>query len=101
MGRARRHEKSAPGRVRGYGVTMWLRRKQQRVTEAPSGVRIRHPDGSVSECALMRDPDDQDGCAQWIAVVPEGTVAGAGEHRLEVDYLPAYTGISVMMPVRD
>ena len=80
-------------------MTMWLRRKRERVTEAPRGVRIRHPDGSVSECTLMRDPEDQDGCAQWIAVPPEGTVAGIGEHHLEVDYLPAYTGISVMMPV--
>jgi hypothetical protein len=81
---------------------MRLRRKQQRETEAPAGVRIRHDDGSVSECVLVRDPEnDRDGNAQWIAVPPEGTRVDIGEHRLEVDFLPAHTGISVMVPVRE
>ena len=32
-------------------------RRRRRGTE-PCGVRIRHGDGRISECALLRDPDD-------------------------------------------
>ena len=47
----------------------------------------------------MRDPDDSGGCAQWIAVPPEGASADPFRDRLEVDFLPAYTGITILVPV--
>jgi hypothetical protein len=79
---------------------MRFRRKETQQEDAPRGVRICHGDGSVSECSLVRDPDDSDGCAQWMAVPPESATADPYRDRLEVDFVPAHTAITIMMPVR-
>jgi hypothetical protein len=63
--------------------------------DEPRGVRIVHADGRVSDCSLVRDPENRAGIAQWIAEPPEGTVFAPACDHLEVDYLPGRTRISV------
>lgn len=75
---------------------MRLRKRQQREPEPPRGVKILHADGSVTECAVVCDPEDQDGLAQWIAVPPEGTVFRPGD-KMTVDVLPPRTGLSLRL----
>ena len=74
---------------------MRLRRRRPPVTDEPRGVRIVHADGSVSECALVRDPDNRRGCAQWLAEPPPGTVFVTPVDVLQVDFLPGRTGITI------
>ena len=65
-------------------------RRRRRGSE-PHGVRIRHGDGRISECALLRDPDDDpEGRAQWLAQLPPGVVmdVAAGDV-LAIAYLPS------------
>jgi hypothetical protein len=83
------------------GLKWWLRTftrsGRQKWLEhelGPRGVRILHADGRVSECTLVRDPEDRNSRAQWLAVPPEGTVCGPGDH-LAVDYLPGRTEITL------
>ena len=67
----------------------------------PSGVRIHHADGRVSECALIRDPDnDAKGNAHWIAVPEPGTLIGNGDS-LAIDVLPGHTVVSVDAGIAD
>lgn len=74
-------------------------RRRERKREAPRGVRIVHGDGRVSECTLVRDPDDVNGRAQWIAVPPEGVEMDPRTDRLTVDYLPGKTAIGLHLPL--
>jgi hypothetical protein len=72
-----------------------LRRK--RLTTEPQGVRVRCQDGSVTECWVLRDPDqDKNGCAAWIAV-PQGLLTSPPSV-LSVDMLPGKTVIILEMP---
>jgi hypothetical protein len=61
-------------------------------------VRIRHADGRVTECAVVRDPEDSpDGLTQWIAVPPDGTVFVPGDGEVTVDFMPARSGLTVQV----
>lgn len=62
----------------------------------PRGVRIRHGDGTISECVLVREPGRRR-IARWMAVPPDGTVFDPAADSLQVDLLPART--SVMVPL--
>jgi hypothetical protein len=73
---------------------------RQREPEPPRGVRILHGDGSVSECAVARDPEDGPGrIARWIAVPPEGRVFADGD-TLHVDVLPPRTSVGLSLTAR-
>jgi hypothetical protein len=75
------------------GKVKAVRIRDRNATE-PRGVRIRHTDGSVSECSLVRDPDDdRKGNAQWIAIPEPGTVLRNGDS-LSVDVLPGRTVVT-------
>lgn len=78
---------------------MRIRRARQQDTDEPRGVRIIHGDGTVTECALARDPQDQDGYAAWIAVPPAGCRVDASADCLQIDYLPGRTVISLALAV--
>jgi hypothetical protein len=65
---------------------MKLRRRRPPVTDEPRGVRIVHADGSVSECALVRDPQDRE---RWIATPPEGVLFDPRADHVQADYLPS------------
>lgn len=80
---------------------MKSRWRRQRQPDAPRGARIHHADGTVTECGLIRDPDNtRDGCAQWIAVPPEGTVFDPHGDSFSVDYLPGRTAIALDVDLR-
>jgi hypothetical protein len=79
----------------GFVQVVRRRRRKPELGRDPRGVRIVHADGRVSECSLVRDPEDREGCAQWIAEPPEGIVFSLGEDQLQVDYLPANTAIEL------
>ncbi len=80
---------------------MRLRKQQRREPEEPRGVRIRHADGRVTECAIVRDPEDSpDGLTMWIAEPPPGTVFTPGADVLTADLLPGRSGLTVRATVR-
>jgi hypothetical protein len=69
---------------------MRIRRKQ--AAQAPEGVRVRRADGTIVECDVLRDPDqDRDGCAMWIAVPREPLDINTGAFALLADVLPGKT----------
>jgi hypothetical protein len=64
-------------------------------------VRINHADGRVTECAVVRDPEnDADGMAQWMAVAPEGTVFESPGDTVSVEMLPPRTSIGLVLPIQ-
>jgi hypothetical protein len=69
-------------------------------TDEPRGVRILHGDGSVTECSLVRDPQDRRGRAWWIAVPPPGTVFSPLADHVVVEYLPGRTAITLTCDAR-
>jgi len=72
---------------------MRLPRRRRPSGEPPQGVCIVSEQG-VTACTLVRDPEDRDGVAQWIAVPPPGTVLRPGDY-LTVEVLPPRTAISL------
>ena len=72
---------------------MRLPRRRRPSGEPPQGVYIVSEHG-VTACALVRDPQDRDGLAQWIAVPPPGTLLRPGDY-LTVEVLPPRTAISL------
>jgi hypothetical protein len=71
----------------------WLGRVD--AEDGPRGARLRHRDGSVTECSLIREPGRR---RRWWAEVPPGTVFGR-EDVFEVDYLPGYTELNWRLPL--
>jgi hypothetical protein len=65
-------------------------------------VRIRHADGRVTECAVIRDPEDSpEGLTQWIAEPPPGTVFTPGADELTVELLPARSDLTFRVDLPD
>lgn len=63
-------------------------------------MRIRHADGRVTECAIVRDPEDSpDGLTMWLAEPPPGTVF-TGADRLTADLLPGRSGLTLRLVLR-
>lgn len=64
-------------------------------------MRIRHADGRVTECAIVRDPEDSpDGLTQWIAEPPSGTVFTPGADTLTADLLPGRSVLTLRVTLR-
>jgi hypothetical protein len=85
---------------RPAGVATWKEAAPDGATE-PRGVRIRHADGRVTDCAIIRDPqDDEDGLAQWMAVAPDGTVFTPPGDAVTVEFLPARSAIRLVLPMQ-
>jgi len=55
----------------------------------PTGARIIHINGTVSECAILADPEPEDGMARYLVEPPPGVALRplAGD-TLEIDSLP-------------
>lgn len=67
----------------------------------PAGAEIRHADGRVTKCTLVRDGDDpDDGLARWIAIAPAETLLGSGDSFF-VAVLPGRTKVRVEVAVAD
>jgi hypothetical protein len=78
------------------------RRKPAPEPEEPRGVRIRHADGRVTECAIVRDPEDSpDGLTQWVAVPPPGTVFTPGTDKLTADLFPGRSKLTIRADLPD
>lgn len=76
------------------------RQKAAPEPEAPRGVRIRHAGGRVTECAVVRDPEDfPDGLTHWIAEPPPGTVFTPPGDVVTVDMLPARSDLTFRVDV--
>jgi hypothetical protein len=78
---------------------MRIRGARRRDRDALRGVRIIHGDGRVSECTLVRDPEDDGDCAQWLSVPPEGATFDPDGDRLTIDYLPGKTSVVMSVEV--
>jgi hypothetical protein len=80
-----------------YDHDMWFRKRRE--PEPPTGVRIVHGDGTVSECAVILDPQRRRrGVARWFAEPPPGTAFAPGADAVMVDVLPPRS--SVVLNVR-
>jgi hypothetical protein len=78
---------------------MWFRRRRE--PEAPQGVRIRHGDGTVTDCAVVLDPERaRGGMTQWFAEPPAGTVFTPGADTITVDLMPPRTTVNMVVRLK-
>jgi hypothetical protein len=90
---------SAEGGDARISATFRTRERPPTGETEPRGVRINHADGRVTECAVVRDPEnDADGMAQWMAVAPEGTVFEPPGDTMSIEMLPPRTSIGLVLP---